>query len=197
MHLIPHEDFRPADDAGGAAASPPQSTPSAPDPHATQAWPRPVNPRRPGGPDSHRTRSDLANLARLADRIAEPTTKLPQVPAPGGVVNGPGHAIVGDLNARTAAGTLRIRRFGPGGLFGWKPLDRPSLREVAAARQRAADREERRRHAHQRHMDALERVRAYLGIVALVLLIAFVAAAAFLAFGILSGWYTWMPVRHS
>jgi len=119
------------------------------------------------------------------------TAPAPRVQPPGRY--GPATAAV-EAVADSAA-TNRIRRIGPGGLFGWRPTAGPSLAEVAAARQRAADAEARRRHAHQRHMDVLEAIRAYLGILCLFGLAGFVLAAAVLAFGIMAGWFAWMPVH--
>lgn len=63
-----------------------------------------------------------------------------------------------------------------------------SLRDAAARRAAA-------RMRHERHMEVVETLRAYLGVACLVALLALVGAMAYLAFGILAGWYTWMPVR--
>jgi hypothetical protein len=169
MHLTPHDDFRPADTAGGASTG---------DPHATEAWPRPVRRRAAGGPDSQATR---LSLAALAD-VAAPTREVDA------------RAL---LESAPSAPAWRPRVPRTGGVFGWTPTAAPSLREAAQARVHVAEREERRKLRHERHMDFLEMVRAYLGVIALVLLVLFVGAAAMLAIGIMSGWYTWMPVQHS
>lgn len=128
------------------------------------------------------------------------TAPAPRVQPPGGYGrrNRPDPAATAVVEAAAeSAATHRIRRVGPGGLFGWRPTAGPSLAEVAAARQRAADREAHRRHAHQRHMDVVETVRAYLGVICLVGLTAFVLGAAVLAFGMLAGWFVWMPVHRT
>lgn len=88
-----------------------------------------------------------------------------------------------------------VRRVGLGGVFGWRPLTGPSVQEVAAARQRAADREARRKHAHAEHMDRLEAARAYVKLAILVGLFVLVVAAGYEAFMIITGHYAWAPTR--
>lgn len=48
---------------------------------------------------------------------------------------------------------------------------------------------------HERHMEVLETVKAYLAVVCLVVLFLLVVAMAAVAFGILAGWMTWAPTR--
>jgi len=105
-----------------------------------------------------------------------------------------------ELNARGADrldALTRVRRVGPGGLWGWKPLQAPNVHEVAAARQKAADREESRRHAHARHVDRLEICRAYAKLAILLALFLLVVGAGWIGFMILTGHYAWTPTRVS
>jgi hypothetical protein len=53
------------------------------------------------------------------------------------------------------------------------------------------------RHAdrHQRHMDTLEIIRAYLGAACLIAVFLLIVALALVALGIMSGAFVWMPVR--
>lgn len=164
--------------------------------------------RAAGRPDQ--TRVSLADLAHVADptvvtapaggRQVPPqrTIPAPRVRPPGGYgmhlprpeprpSPDPREAV------RAAAEQVAANRVRRKGLFGWKPIGGPSLVEVAAARQKIAEEEERRRFQHIRHLDALEIVRAYLGVFALILLICLVAFMAYLAFGLLVGWYAWVP----
>lgn len=104
-------------------------------------------------------------------------------------------AHAGRMATVTDAFAARIRRTGPGGWFGWKPASGPSVAEVAAARVKIAEQEERRRYRHARHMDRLEAVRAYLGVFALVLLMLLIGCMAALAFGIMAGWWNWGPTH--
>ena len=150
----------------------------------------------PVGPIPERTRREAPRSARLPEPAPVGSLSAPDAPAGGAPITAD---LVGkildqqhELNLGLAA---RIRRIGPGGIFGWRPLGGPTLAEVAAARQKIAEREERRRVRHQRHLDVLEVIRAYLGIFALVLLVLFVGGAALLALGILSGQFVWSPVE--
>ena len=124
-------------------------------------------------------------------------THAPRTPyRPGAPVVSSQPAIVGDLEAAPSAPAWRPRG-GPRmrGIFGWVPTAPPSLREAAEARVRVAEREQQRKLRHARHVDALEVVRAYLGVTVLIALLVLVGAMAVIAFGILSGWYTWSPVH--
>jgi len=176
--------------------------------HPTQAWPEVT---------AEHTRLDLGTMS-AGGALAEPTTALPAVPVqraapppavkaippyaprtpyrPGASVVSSQPAIVGDLEAAPSAPAWRPRG-GPRmrGIFGWVPTAPPSLREAAEARVRIAEREQQRKLRHARHLDTLEVARAYLGVTVLVALLVLVGAMAFVAFGILSGWYTWSPVH--
>lgn len=89
----------------------------------------------------------------------------------------------------------RIRRFGPGGWFGWRPLGGPTVHEIAEARRKVAEAEERRRFRHARHLDVLEILRAWLKVAILFGLLVLVVGAGVVAFLILSGHWAWMPSK--
>lgn len=179
--------------------------------HHPEAESGPPGGAAPSGGQDQPTRLALDHLTHVAaPTVAVPvvpvrTTRPPDVTPPGGYRTrvpiptqtpapapppAPGITSVADNLA-----ALRVRRIGPGGLFGWRPTSGPSLAEVAAARSKIAEEEERRRIRHIRHMDALEILRGYLGILALILLTCLVALVSYLAFGLLVGWYAWGPTQ--
>jgi hypothetical protein len=192
-----------------------------PDPHQTAAWPRarlqhhavaatpgtrldlgrlaaseptePISPILPTSvppvrPIPERTRREAPRSARLPEPSDTPRTGDPITPELVGKILDQQH----ELNLGMAA---RIRRIGPGGIFGWRPLGGPTLAEVAAARQKIAEREAARRTRHARHMDTLDTVKAYLVVLALTLLVLLVGSMAYVSFGIMIGWYEWAPTR--
>ena len=181
---------RPADiptrlalDALAHVAEPTEALPTVPPPRAVRTGPPPPISQIP---------------AAARSRAAHPAAGRP-VPAAGpGDDASRAHLVAHildqqhELNLLTAT---RIRRIGPGGLFGWKPLGGPTVAEVAAARQKVAEQQEQRRVRHQRHMDGLEIVRAYLGVFALILLVVLIGAMAAVALGIFLGYFTWGPTH--
>lgn len=83
-------------------------------------------------------------------------------------------------------------------LFRRRRLPRPPLtvRDVAAAREARTERMAQHRDRHERHMNLLEAARGYLGIMCLTALFVLVVVLGFVAFGIIAGWFTWMPVHN-
>lgn len=146
------------------------------------------------------TRLDVHRLHDVADPTiglrydeqARAYVRPLRVSPPGAHTGGTG-AVVDRLNLALDAREAQqaVDRVTPGTASkAWRRTrDRKVSLRDAAARRAAA------RLRHERHMEVLETLRAYLGIVCLAVLLALVGAMASVAFGILAGWYTWAPVR--
>lgn len=217
MHLDPEDLIRPDDTPPGLGRG--RDTADTP----TQAWPRPRRSRNtpmdtptrlaldalahvaeptavvPTVPPPRAVRTDPPPLvsqipAAARSRAAHPSAGRPVPDADASPANLVAH-ILDQQHELNLLAANRIRRIGPGGLFGWRPLGGPTVAEVAAARQKIAEQQEQRRVRHQRHMDGLEIVRAYLGVLALVLLVVLIGAMAAVALGIFLGYFTWGPTH--
>lgn len=70
-----------------------------------------------------------------------------------------------------------------------------TVKDLAAVRLARTERMAQHRDRHERHMNLLEAVRAYLGIACLIGVFLLVVGMGIVAFGVLVGWYTWAPVH--
>jgi len=167
----------------------------------------PSDPETPGSTPGTPAEARTEPFRRIPRPLPGPPVPraLPARATPPPTVNPPGHhtrpafaAHTGDEHAATvinrvldAADTARpTSPAGPG-----RPRPNPrrpgrdaTVGELAAARMRHADR-------HQRHMDTLEIIRAYLGAACLIAVFLLIVALALVALGIMSGAFVWMPVR--